>query len=252
MLEQLIKVSKKAGEIILAIYHEPTYDITKKQDGSLLTQADMASHHFICESLQQFYPDIPIISEESTQHYPFHIRKDWEYFFLVDPLDGTKEFIKRNGEFTVNIALIKKHKPILGVIHAPVLDITYYAEEKKGAYKMVGDKIMPLFSQSRINHELRVIVSRSHACVKTEEFVKTLASQGNEITLVNKGSSLKFGLIAEGSADIYPRVAPTQEWDTAAGQIIVNEIGKRVTVLGSQEELQYNKQELQNPSFVVQ
>src|SRR5205085_522473 len=170
-----------------------------------------------------------------------------EYFFLVDPLDGTKEFIQRNGEFTINIALIRKNKPVLGVIHVPVLDITYYAEENKGCYKMFNGQITQLNPLSSTSNQLRVVTSRSHVCDATKEWLATLQEQGKEITIVTAGSALKFGLIAEGSADIYPRFAPTMEWDTAAGQVIVNEVGKEVMVVGSNQPLLYNKESLLNP-----
>ncbi len=251
MLEQLVNIAQKAGEIILTIYHQPSFQVIHKKDHSALTEADTASHLFICDALTKLDSSIPIISEESTHLYDYHERKKWKYFFLVDPLDGTKEFIQRNDEFTVNIALVRKDKPILGVIYAPALDLTYYAEEHKGAYKIANNKITRLPPRSTKSNKITVVTSRSHTCSKTQAFLDTLASQGNQIAMTTIGSALKFGLIAEGSADVYPRLAPTMEWDTAAGQIIVNEVEKRVTKFGCDDQLMYNKAELVNPGFIV-
>lgn len=252
MLKQLIDVAQEAGLRILSIYKQSSYQITNKEDDSPLTEADFVSHHFICEALSNLYPAIPILSEESTQQYSYDIRKQWEYFFLVDPLDGTKEFIKRNGEFTINIALVRKNKPILGVIHAPVIGVTYYAEEYKGAYKIFNDTITALSTQSISSNTLRVVTSRSHLSSRTQTCLDALAKQGKDIEITAIGSALKFGWIAEGRADIYPRLAPTMEWDTAAGQVIVNEVGKKVRVFDSAKQLEYNKEALVNPDFIVE
>ncbi len=252
MIKKLTDIAQEAGRIVLSIYNKSSFQVMNKEDNSALTEADVASHAFICDSLKKFYPDIPIISEESVKQQDYETRKKWEYFFLVDPLDGTKEFIKRNGEFTINIALVKGDKPIMGVIHAPVLDITYYAEENKGAHKMSQNKIIQLTKRSKSDNKICVVTSRSHPCSKTQAFLDDLVSQGKDIRVTTIGSALKFGLIAEGNADIYPRLAPTMEWDTAAGQIIVKETGKRLTVAGCDECLKYNKTELVNPGFIVQ
>lgn len=252
MIEQLTNIAQEAGRLVLAIYNQPSFQVMNKADNSALTEADIASHIFICDSLKSYYPSIPIISEESANQYSYEIRKNWEYFFLVDPLDGTKEFIQRNGEFTINIALVRANKPVMGIIHAPVLDITYCAEKNKGAHKITNDKLSKLSPCPKTNNEICIVTSRSHACSETKAFLDTLASQGNNIRVTAIGSALKFGLIADGSADVYPRLAPTMEWDTAAGQIIVSEVGKQVTELGCDEPLQYNKLELVNPGFIVQ
>lgn len=248
----LIEIAKQAGHLILSIYNQPEFEIIKKADNSPLTQADLESHRLIYESLTKLYPSIPIISEESTSFINYDVRKKWKYYFLIDPLDGTREFIKRNDEFTINIALIKKNEPILGIIHAPVLDVTYYAEKNKGAYKMIQNKSVKLLPQSRTDNKIYVVVSRSHFSAETKVFVGRLEKSGKEIIPISAGSALKFGLIAEGSADIYPRFSPTMEWDTAAGQIIVNEVGKRVMQIDREKQLQYNKKELVNPRFIVQ
>jgi len=251
MINDLLNITHQAGQLVSSIYQQPSLKVQIKNDHSVLTEADMASHHFICEALQNFHSDIPIISEESSEQYPYEVRKNWEYFFLVDPLDGTKEFLQRNGEFTINIALIRKSKPILGIIHAPALGLTYYAEENSGAYKLAGNtlkKLLPLVNNS---NTLRVAVSRSHACEKTKNYLNSLISQGRKIEILSMGSSLKFGMIAEGKADIYPRFAPTMEWDTAAGHVIVKEVGKKITLFSSNEQLEYNKNTLFNPGFIV-
>jgi 3'(2'), 5'-bisphosphate nucleotidase len=251
MINQLTSIAHQAGQLVCSIYQR-AFEVMNKQDNSVLTEADLVSHTFICDALMKQYPDIPIISEESAETLDYDKRKAWEYFFLVDPLDGTKEFIKRNGEFTINIALVKKDLPILGIIHAPALDLTYYAEKDKGAYKLANQQLTPLLAQAKTPDQLRVITSRSHACDKTQAFLEALKSEGKDIQTQTIGSALKFGLIAEGKADIYPRLAPTKEWDTAAGQIIVNEVGKQVNRLDNHQPLQYNKRELKNPEFIVQ
>jgi len=251
-MNQLINIAEEAGRLIMTLYKQTSVEMKTKIDNSVVTRADMASHDYICAAITALYPAIPIISEELIRQADYARRKEWKYFFLIDPLDGTKEFIKNNDEFTVNIALIKKDKPILGIVHAPALEITYYAEKNKGAYKIINNKIVKLFPQPKASHKIYVVTSRSHICSKTQALLNTLASQGKEMTITAVGSALKFGLVADGSADIYPRLAPTMEWDTAAGQIIVEEMGKQVTKFGSDEQLKYNKIELVNPSFIVQ
>lgn len=252
MIHDLLKITHQAGQLVLSIYEKPSFKVEVKKDHSALTEADTVSHHFICDALKKLYPHIPIISEESSEQYPYDIRRTWEYFFLVDPLDGTKEFLQRNGEFTINIALVRKNKPILGILYAPVFGLTYYAEENKGAYKIIDGTTNILYPSAQMKDKVRVAVSRSHICEKTQAYIKELESQGNKVEVISIGSSLKFGLIAEGSADIYPRLGPTMEWDTAAGQIIVNEVGKKVMLIDSKAQLEYNKEALLNPSFIVE
>jgi 3'(2'), 5'-bisphosphate nucleotidase len=249
---RLIDIAEKAGTITLSFYQQASLEVMNKLDNTLLTKADLASHDYIFAALTALYPTIPIVSEESGEQASYATRKTWNQFFLIDPLDGTKEFIQGNGEFTVNIALIEKNQPILGIIHAPALGITYYAEKGKGAYKKIHDEVTQLSPTPNIQTQIRVAVSRSHSCAKTQTFLNSLATEGKEITTISKGSALKFGLIAEGSADIYPRFAPTMEWDTAAGHILVNELGKKVNLVDANTQLQYNKQVLINPGFIVQ
>lgn len=248
-MKEILDIARQAGLLVMSIYNQAAYEVKNKTDQTPLTQADIESHTYINGSLQRLYPSIPIISEESTQQYVYDERKSWEYFFLVDPLDGTKEFIQRNGEFTINIALIKNNRPILGVVHAPALDITYYAQAGKGAYKVAKQQHIKLPIQQDVHPQKRVVVSRSHCCDQTENFIKSLQT---EVIRTPSGSALKFGLIAEGHADIYPRFSPTMEWDTAAGQILVNETGKEAWLIDKSGPLLYNKAELVNPGFVVQ
>jgi 3'(2'), 5'-bisphosphate nucleotidase len=252
MIKQLTDITQQAGHLILNIYNQPSFAIMHKTDNSILTKADIASHTFIVTALQKLYPSIPVISEESDKQYNYHTRKNWQSFFLVDPLDGTKEFIKRNDEFTINIALVEKNAPILGIIHAPALRLTYYAEKNKGAYKIINNEHIKLLPRAKTHQQIRVIASRSHCCEKTNAFLKTLENQGKEIITTNMGSALKFGLLAEDRADIYPRFVPTMEWDTAAGQILINEVGKQIIPLNSNDPLTYNKTVLINPGFIAQ
>lgn len=238
-VKKIIEIAKYAGDEILQIYGTQDFGVEQKTDDSPLTSADQASHDVINEKLKENYPDIPVLSEEGKD-ISFEDRKDWKYFWLVDPLDGTKEFIKRNGEFTVNIALIEDNKPILGVILAPVLDTTYYGKKGEGAYKIEkGEKSAIKVKQS--NNGLTAVKSRSHS----SDDENNVLSQYNIKDTISIGSSLKFCLVAEGKADIYYRHGPTWEWDTAAGQSIVEAAGGRV------EGLWYNKEVIKNSSFLV-
>jgi len=239
-------IARDAASQILDIY-ESDFAIEHKDDNSPLTTADLASHKTICNNLARLTPDIPILSEESAE-MPFETRQKWQYYWLVDPLDGTREFIKRNGEFTVNIALIEVHRPILGVVHVPVTGMTYFASKSNGAYKQLNNE-QPLKIHTRTANpeHFTVAGSRSHGSERQRAFFEKL---GN-IEIFSIGSSLKFCFVAEGIVDIYPRFGPTSEWDTAAAQCIVEEAGGIVT----DEEfnpLRYNtKKSLLNPNFLV-
>lgn len=251
-IQKMISCSTSASDAILAIYRKTSFDVSLKEDKTLLTEADTASHAIICKKLADYYPAIPVISEESTTFHSHAVRKNWETFFLVDPLDGTKEFVNRNDEFTINIALIHHEEPVLGVIHAPALGVIYYAEKNKGAFKIIQhEKIKLLSMESGKNNRVTVVVSRSHFCEETEIFLQGLRDQGKEVVTISAGSALKFGLVAEGLADLYPRFTPTMEWDTAAGQLLVNEVGKKMTLIENGEVLRYNKKELRNGGFFV-
>lgn len=239
-------IAKDAASRILEIY-ESDFAIEHKDDNSPLTAADLASHKTICDNLALLTPDIPILSEESAE-LPFETRQKWRYYWLVDPLDGTREFIKRNGEFTVNIALIAEHQPILGIVHVPVTGVTYFASKGNGSYKQLNNE-QPRQIQTRTTNPgyFTVAGSRSHGSERQQAFFKRLG----DIEIFAIGSSLKFCLVAEGIVDIYPRFGPTSEWDTAAAQCIVEEAGGIVT----DEEfypLRYNtKDSLLNPDFLV-
>ncbi len=250
-INELINITNQAARLVMLIYGESSHDVTRKDDFSVLTKADIESHTYICNSLKKKYPNIPVISEESVDNIEYEARKDWDCFFLVDPLDGTKEFIKRNGEFTINIALIENNKPVVGVINAPALGLVYYAVKGKGAYKILNDKHIKLEPSNKDLKKLKAVVSRSHGCEKTQNFLDGLRDKGAEVSVITSGSALKFGLIAEGAADIYPRFAPTMEWDIAAGDIIVSEVGMSIRDLEENEYMRYNKISLKNPGFIV-
>jgi len=244
-IDDIKSIAKKAGEATLEIYNKD-FSIEYKDDKSPLTEADKKSNEIICNSLEKLYPNIPILSEENKE-ISYEDRKDWEYYWCIDPIDGTKEFIKKNGEFTINIALIHKNEPILGVVYAPVLNDMYSAKREEGAYKN-GEKL-PLKTNKNISEKIFVVASKSHLSKETQEFIDSLDSK--EIEQVSKGSSLKLCMVAEGEADIYPRLAPTMEWDTAAADAVVRESGKMTYEFDSMIPLVYNKENLLNPWFVV-
>lgn len=225
--ESVIALAAAAAADILAIYAHP-FDVDHKTDDSPLTAADLASHRRIVDGLQRLTPDIPVLSEESAE-IDIATRRGWSRLWLVDPLDGTREFIKRNGEFTVNIALIEDGVATFGVIQAPVTGELWWGDSVHGAYRRddIGDEI-ELNTRARPQSPLRVAASRSHRDARTEAFMAKMAAQTGEPETVGVGSSLKFCRVAEGAIDIYPRFAPTSEWDTAAGQIIVEAAGGRV------------------------
>lgn len=250
-IQKINNIAKRAGNEIMKIYQQD-FEVDYKADNSPLTKADIKSNDMIAESLKDLYPGIPILSEENKE-VPYNIRKNWEYFWLIDPLDGTKEFVKKNGEFTVNIALIYKNISVLGVIYAPALDLLYYAQKDQGAFKQDKNKKpqrLPIYNHPNID-TLKVIVSKSHYNRETKEFVNNLKSQYEKIEFINIGSSLKLCLIAEGKADIYPRLAPTMEWDIAAGQTIVEESKGKIIKYKTEEFIRYNKQNLLNPYFIT-
>jgi 3'(2'), 5'-bisphosphate nucleotidase len=244
MLEEIIEIAHNAGNIILK-YYETDFDIKTKKDNSPVTQADLEADRFIVESLKKLDSSIPIISEESG--IPgYDIRKEWTSFWLVDPLDGTKEFINKNGEFTVNIALIDDGVPVLGVVYVPAHDLTYYASKSEGAWKKSGDKEkQQIYSKSANKDQALVVVqSRSHGSDALEEYLRDF----NIKERVPAGSSMKFCLVAEGKADIYPRLGPTMEWDVAAGDCVYR-YSARDGVHDS--DLRYNKPTLKNEGFVI-
>jgi len=244
-IDAVCELAVKAGDVILEIY-EKTVEVEYKEDKSPLTEADRASHDIIDAGLKKLYPDIPVLSEEGKS-IPFETRKEWERFWLVDPLDGTKEFIKRNGEFTVNIALLDGNRPIMGVIYVPVQDILYYASDGSGAWKREGNAAPErIHVKEKMNDGLVVVQSRSHPSDELQRYLEKL----NVKESMARGSSLKLCAVAEGRADIYPRLGPTWEWDTAAGYCIVVEAGGHV-VYKDRTPLQYNKEIIKNDHFIV-
>lgn len=250
MLDLAINAALEAGKAIMRIYLDPKQDfgIEKKADNSPLTLADKAAHNCIVRHLEQ--TGIPILSEEGA-HLPYEERKSWHRLWVVDPLDGTKEFIKKNGEFTVNIALVEDEQPVLGVIYVPATDVLYAGvvgegawKEEKGENKIVNCKL----SNSQI---FTVVASRSHLTPETEEYIAEMQKKHDNVQLVSSGSSLKICLVAEGTADVYPRFAPTMEWDTAAGDAIARAAGREVVNAKTGQPLVYNKPDLHNPWFIV-
>lgn len=241
-----LDAAEQACKEILEVYESGDFQSEMKGDNSPLTIADKKAHTVIAAILQS--SNLPILSEEGKT-IPYDERKTWDYFWMVDPLDGTKEFLKRNGEFTVNIALIHKNKPVLGVVAIPVTGDVYYAFDSHAFLKRNGIE-KRLSHRGRIDLQqpaLRVVASRSHMNDATQQFINSL----QQPTLVSSGSSLKFMLLAEAAADVYPRFAPTMEWDTAASQAIINAVGLKVMQQGTSQELVYNKENLLNPNFLV-
>ncbi len=243
---QVIEIAEQASEKILVVYNTE-FDVTSKEDNTPLTEADMAAHHVISDGLKRITPDIPILSEESID-IPFETRQQWDTYWLVDPLDGTREFVKRNGEFTVNIALIENHQPVLGVIHVPVSGLCYYASNGNGAFKKLPDEPAVAISTKPKKSGLTLVAgSRSHRGKSLNAFLEKIG----EYEIISMGSSLKSCLVAEGKVDIYPRLGPTSEWDTAAAQCIVENAGGKIVDL-SMQPMRYNtKDSLLNPHFLV-
>ena len=245
-LSEVRALAKQAGERILEIYNTE-FSVKEKDDRSPLTAADMASHKAIVAGLQALTPDVPVLSEEAAK-IPFEERSGWHTYWLIDPLDGTKEFIKRNGEFTVNIALVHDGVPVLGVVHVPVSGVTYAACQGAGAVKEVpGQGEQPIRVRKLSDGPVAVVGSRSHRGDSLNSFLEKLG----EYEIVSMGSSLKICLVAEGIADVYPRLGPTSEWDTAAAHCVVEQAGGSLTDL-EMKPLRYNsKDSLLNPFFLV-
>ncbi len=246
LLTLAIQAAEQASKEILSVYNSTDFKVELKGDASPLTIADKKSHDIIEGLLKE--TNLPILSEEG-KNIPYEERKAWKHFWLIDPLDGTKEFIKRNGEFTVNIALVEDQTPILGVVAVPVTGDVYYSCVGTGAYHKRPDFESPLSKRTPADLSkkgLRIVASRSHMNEETEAFIQKLDSP----ELISAGSSLKFMLLASGAADVYPRFAPTMEWDTAAPHAILNELGLKVFKQHSERELEYNKPDLLNPHFI--
>lgn len=247
LLLEIVAIARAAGEAIMVVYADPAYAVMTKSDNSPLTQADLAADKVIKAGLESLQLGWPVLSEESAE-MPYETRQDWSRFWLVDPLDGTKEFIKRNGEFTVNIALVENGQPILGVVYAPVLDVCYYAAQGAGAFiKRGSEPEHAIKVETSVEGEtIKVVASRSHADERTTALLQKLGAY----ECVSMGSSLKLCLVAEGAAHFYPRLGPTMEWDTGAAHAVVKYAGGTVCdQLGA--ELQYNKTDMHNPEFFV-
>mgnify|MGYP006291263867 CR=1 FL=1 len=262
LLKVAIEASLKAGEEILNVYKSDDFDVHVKSDDSPLTRADLAAHNIIKAYLTK--TGYPILSEEG-RGVPYNERMDWAYLWLVDPLDGTKEFIKRNGEFTVNIAFIRNHVPMLGVVYAPFIRQLYFADSNIGAFKFLF-KEDEVFSETLIEtiinnaeklplkqpeRSFTVVGSRSHMSAETEEYIQKMRKEYGNVEMISKGSALKLCMVAEGAADVYPRFAPTMEWDTGAGHAIVNFSGGTVQRHDVDLPLEYNKENLTNPWFIA-
>ncbi len=244
VLQEVIGIAKRAGAAIMEVYAHGI-EVQHKADNSPLTQADLAAHHIIEAGLTELTPDLPVLSEESAS-IPYETRKRWDRYWLVDPLDGTREFIKRNGEFTVNIALIEHHQPVLGVVFAPALDLLFYAAQGQGAYRQLASREpQRIYARTFDPTQVAVAGSRSHA---GDELTRFLDRMGPHL-LISMGSSLKICLVAEGRADVYPRLGLTSEWDTAAAQCVLQEAGGKLIDTQGQV-FKYNlKDSLLNPHF---
>lgn len=245
-LAPIVRIAKDAGAVIMKIYNDPTgeWNVDKKADNSPVTKADLAANDVICKALLALHPDVPIMSEE-TKAEAYATRAKWGAYWCVDPLDGTKEFLKRNGEFTVNIALVSDGRPVLGVVYAPALDKCYWGAKGVGAWQDGVRLHAAEFSEKDAG--LVLVCSRSHRDERTTAFLERYTEPKTK----SMGSSLKFMLVASGEAHLYPRLAPTMEWDTAASQIIVEEAGGVVLREPDAKPMMYNKEDLLNPYFIV-
>jgi 3'(2'), 5'-bisphosphate nucleotidase len=246
LIEPIVALAEDAGRAILEVY-STDFDVQEKADESPLTQADLASHRWIDAGLRSLTPDIPIISEESGLP-AFSERSEWRRYWIVDPLDGTKEFVNRNGEFTVNIALIENHRPVLGVVHVPVQGKTYVGCKGLGAQRRERDREpVSIRVADACATPARIVGSRSHRGASLDRFLENVGDHD----MVPMGSSLKFCVVAEGAADVYPRLGPTSEWDTAAAQAVVEQAGGKVVTLDG-KPMKYNaKADILNPHFIV-
>ncbi len=259
-----IKASILAGEEIMKVYESGNFEVSSKDDNSPLTLADKNAHNTIVNYLKA--TDIKILSEEGKD-IEYNVRKDWKKFWLVDPLDGTKEFIKQNGDFTVNIALIENNLPVAGIIYIPVYKELYFGEKNIGSFKINKISSNDLEKLNSINDFIGVskklpiktertkytaVGSRSHKSAETQKYFETLQKKHGDIDIISRGSSLKICMVAEGKADIYPRLGPTMEWDTAAGHAIAIAANCSFTIANTKNELSYNKENLLNPYFVVE
>ena len=256
IVDEVVALCRRAGEAILEIYARSDLGVEVKADESPLTAADLAAHHILVGGLEGLLEGVPVLSEEAAAP-SFSERSQWQRYWIIDPLDGTKEFIKRSGEFTVNVALVDNHVPVLGVVHVPVSGVTYTGLAGVGAYKIEGGEpgqpiaVRTMSGRGEVDKPVTVVASRSHGAGAVDDLLTRLAKDLGHTDTCNMGSSLKLCLVAEGSADIYPRLAPTMEWDTAAAQAVVEAAGGQVLNFDL-ELLRYNEKDaLLNPYFYV-
>lgn len=246
-LLKVVAIAKAAGAAIMSIYGQDDIDVSVKGDDSPVTAADLAAHHVIVNALAKTFAGIPVMSEEAAD-IAWPVRREWQTYWLIDPLDGTKEFIKRNGEFTVNIALVHQGIAVAGVVYAPVLDTCYYGALKQGAWRDVAGLITPLTGAVSPRTTPMIVGSRSHASPGLADYLAQIGAHD----MLSVGSSLKFCMLAEGRADVYPRLGPTSEWDTAAAQAVLESAGGKVVCYDSNEPLAYNqKSDILNPYFIA-
>ena len=248
-LDTVIDIAHDAGELITQVYRGE-FDVEIKDDGTPLTIADQRSHNLICNRLLELTPEFPVLSEESD-YITYEDRRHWRNYWLVDPLDGTKEFVKKSGEFTVNIALMHESQPVLGVVHTPTKEWTHWGVHARGAWKQVGNgKREPVKTKSYAGGNAIVVASKSHGQKKLEQFLDNLEKTEGSYDITNMGSALKICLVAEGIGDIYPRLGLTSEWDTASADIIIREAGGRI-IQSNGKPVVYNKPNLLNPYFLA-
>ena len=246
LINEVIDISQRAGDAILDVYNTD-FDFSIKDDKSPLTEADTRSNNIIIEGLAKITPDVPVLSEEG-QDIPYEERLHWDAYWLVDPLDGTKEFIKKNDEFTVNIALLEKNQPVFGVVYAPALNKLYWGSSTNGSFKSNnGDAYVLISVNSKVTNPVQIAVSRSHPSHKMSTFI----SQFDQYDLHPMGSSLKICSVSDGSVHFYPRLGPTMEWDTAASHAIIRAAGGELINIGTNAPLEYNKKDLLNPKFIA-
>jgi 3'(2'), 5'-bisphosphate nucleotidase len=247
-LPEIIAIARSAGSAIMQVY-AGEIEIQRKDDNSPLTEADMAAHHIIEAGLQKLSPALPVLSEESVT-IPYEVRSKWRRYWLVDPLDGTREFIKRNGEFTVNIALIDDGRPVMGVVYAPAKELLYFASRENGAFRQKGAQDESAIRARALNPEKVTIAgSRSHSDIRVESLLSNITGKLSAPELIPMGSSLKICMVAEGRADLYPRLGLTSEWDTAAAQCILEEAGGRLIDTNGNPFIYNTKESLLNAEF---
>ena len=248
-IQKLIDICSEAGNEIMKIYNQSSIasmEIEYKNDNSPLTLADKKSNESICSSLNNLYPEIPILSEEGAK-IPYQDRKEWKRFWLIDPIDGTKEFIKKNGEFTINIGLIENQRPVLGIVYAPVLKKYWIGSKKDGAFKLENGIQEKIEVNKKSSYPVKVVASRSHKSLKLDDFLSNL----EDYKIISMGSSIKICLVAEGTADIYPRLAPTMEWDTAAAHAVLKYANGSLIDTSTNREMKYNRKNLKNSHFIA-